>query len=505
MNPAALNFTSGTFDLTSDNLNIGSGGLFGSALALSSGMTVNVTDNASIAAGASLTMQGGEFSAATLSNSGTIGGSGQINAPLTNTSAGLVRALASDYPIFTGASNVNEGQIQLSGGAVEFTGALTNGAPGTLGPGGLITGNGSLIVGGGLFNLGNVALSAETNITGTVTNGSGGLVDTASGTTTFWGNLVNSGTIRTESGASTVFYGAVSGSGAFAGPGTASFESDLAITTSDNWQTMDGSVVLADNLVVNGSGTLAFGSSSSITETGGSNSLTMSGAGGTLILSGTDRYTGGTNVDAGTLYVTDTSAIADGTSLIVGAGGTFIFDPTFVAASNDTTAASDATTVVAPVTIPSQTTATTAAPVAANLAAPNPVSLSAPQAVAASVSDCPATPSMISVFDSAGDSPIPSSKTVASPVVALPLPTSVPSSRTKGLSKVVTVGALNTLATDQTIWWSIARRAAGDLAWLKQAARGSDNSDQQRKKDVAILALDTVFAQYGYPAKRWHC
>jgi len=37
----------------------------------------------------------------------------------------------------------------------------------------------------------------------------------------------------------------------------------------------------------------------------------------------------------------------------------------------------------------------------------------------------------------------------------------------------------------------------GDLAWLAQAANGSDNSDQQRKEDVAILALEVVFAQYG--------
>jgi autotransporter-associated beta strand protein len=48
---------------------------------------------------------------------------------------------------------------------------------------------------------------------------------------------------------------------------------------------------------------------------------------GELILSGVNTYTGGTTVDAGTLAITSNSAIADGTSLTVGAGGTFIFDP----------------------------------------------------------------------------------------------------------------------------------------------------------------------------------
>ena len=49
---------------------------------------------------------------------------------------------------------------------------------------------------------------------------------------------------------------------------------------------------------------------------------------GTLVLSGNDAYAGGTAVNAGTLMATTTTAIPDGTSLSVAAGGTFIFDPT---------------------------------------------------------------------------------------------------------------------------------------------------------------------------------
>ena len=60
--------------------------------------------------------------------------------------------------------------------------------------------------------------------------------------------------------------------------------------------------------------------------------LTLAGAGGTLILSDTSNYTGGTNVDAGTLIATDNGALSDNTSLTIGAGGAFIFDPTVSAA-----------------------------------------------------------------------------------------------------------------------------------------------------------------------------
>jgi len=37
----------------------------------------------------------------------------------------------------------------------------------------------------------------------------------------------------------------------------------------------------------------------------------------------------------------------------------------------------------------------------------------------------------------------------------------------------------------------------GNPAWPGQSANSSDNSDQRHKKDVAILALEAVFAQYG--------
>jgi len=50
---------------------------------------------------------------------------------------------------------------------------------------------------------------------------------------------------------------------------------------------------------------------------------------GTLVLSGTNNYSGGTLVNAGILAITSSTALPDGQSLTVGAGGTLIFDPSF--------------------------------------------------------------------------------------------------------------------------------------------------------------------------------
>ena len=102
------------------------------------------------------------------------------------------------------------------------------GQRGALGSGGQITGNGNLLVNGGLLNSGTMSLSAGNNIGGAVTNGPGAMISTAGGTTTFMDSVVNNGTVYTGNGAVTVFYGAVSGSGGFTGPGLAEFESNVS-------------------------------------------------------------------------------------------------------------------------------------------------------------------------------------------------------------------------------------------------------------------------------------
>jgi autotransporter-associated beta strand protein len=55
--------------------------------------------------------------------------------------------------------------------------------------------------------------------------------------------------------------------------------------------------------------------------------LTLSASNGTLVLSGSDTYAGGTIVTAGLLIAASNTALPNGSSLTVEAGGTFLFDP----------------------------------------------------------------------------------------------------------------------------------------------------------------------------------
>ena len=154
------------------------------------------------------------------------------------------------------------------------------------------------------------------------TNWSGGLPNGAGDTATF-------GAVITQARTVTIDEPTVLGEIVFdspqsytlSGTGTNTLTLDnsgsgATIAVTEGSEAIAAPLVLADKLTVIGSGTLAFGKSSSIT---GGYTLTMSGVGGTLILSGTDTYTGGTVVTSGTLILTSNTAIASGTSLTVGA------------------------------------------------------------------------------------------------------------------------------------------------------------------------------------------
>ena len=120
--------------------------------------------------------------------------------------------------------------------------------------------------------------------------------------------------------------------------------SGAMVAVADGINVIDAPVVLTDNLVVGGSGMLAFGNSSSITDNELGYSLTMNGIGGTLILSGSGNYTGGTNVTAGELEVTSSDALPVGGSLTVGANATSIFSDSLQAGSRNRRHASGAGT-----------------------------------------------------------------------------------------------------------------------------------------------------------------
>src|SRR5207247_786650 len=124
----------------------------------------------------------------TVNNTGLVHGNGRINGKVDNLSVvGEVRADALDRIVFTGTTgfgnSTNSGQINLFGGAVEFTGSLTNNA------GGRITGRGTFITHNGLImNGGTFALSGGTSdVLGPITNNSGGkIIVTGGSTSTFY-------------------------------------------------------------------------------------------------------------------------------------------------------------------------------------------------------------------------------------------------------------------------------------------------------------------------------
>ena len=127
--------------------------------------------------------------------------------------------------------------------------------------------------------------------------------------------------------------------------------SNATITVSAGSQTIAAPVVLENNVNVAVAGGTSLTISGGIGQSGGSQGLTLSG-GGTMILSGTDNYSGGTVVSAGTLIVTAPAALPSGGSLTVGAGGTFIFDPSVTPSKvttivpNETPAATSSDTIV---------------------------------------------------------------------------------------------------------------------------------------------------------------
>ena len=259
INNGVFQFNSGKFGLTNNNLVVGSGGIFGNTLNLTSGKEISVTNNTSISSGSILQVQGGAFSSGSLTNSGEIvlggitsringssltnngriTGTGQISSSLTNT--GEIRAVSGDRMVFSGASNTNQNQINIIGGTVEFDGAIRNEV------GGAIAGRGTLIVNAGLTNEGNIAFSGGyTDVLGDINNsGSGAIIVTGGATTTFFDDVINNGSeIRTSAGSQSVYLGSVSGSGAFTGTGTNYFEGDLRPGNSPSEVTFGGDIVL---------------------------------------------------------------------------------------------------------------------------------------------------------------------------------------------------------------------------------------------------------------------
>jgi autotransporter-associated beta strand protein len=175
---------------------------------------------------------------------------------------------------------------------------------------------------------------------------------------------------------------------------------------------------------------------------------------GTVVLSGANRYTGGTEVMAGRLVVDNSLAIAAGTSLTVGAGAAALFSPLVPIAYAPAVAASTSQVVVA----------------SASLVVPSPVDSNSSAAPAAS------TAGVGVAVNNLGPRPVIAKwqPRQSAPTVLMHAP-----------------------AADRVVGSSTVRRIDVDPAWLANAAGTSDRSDEDRRKEAAALALETVFAQYG--------
>ncbi len=121
-----------------------------------------------------------------------------------------------------------------------------------------------------------------------------------------------------------------------------------SVTVLSGSQTIASTVQIAGGnlaIALSGSGILNF--AGNISDDGSQRSLSLGGNGsGQLVLSGSNSYGGPTNVNAGTLYITNTNALPPESNLSVGPGGTFIFDPNGPAPTVATSSASHAASAV---------------------------------------------------------------------------------------------------------------------------------------------------------------
>ena len=124
-----------------------------------------------------------------------------------------------------------------------------------------------------------------------------------------------------------------------------SLSSTAAITVNNGTHEISAPIVLVSDTTVtvaNAADTLTL--SGDISGTGG---LTLEGN-GALILSGDNSYDSGTTVGSGTLYAVTSTALPDGSSLTVAAGGTFVFDPSLSGLNGQTLSASTVSAVPEP-------------------------------------------------------------------------------------------------------------------------------------------------------------
>jgi hypothetical protein len=206
-----------------------------------------------------------------LTNQGLVEGDGRLTARLSNVSSGQLRGGAGDNLILRspyGFGHTNSGRMDVLGGTLEVTGALTNQSTGQIfvdggtarlastvsnQSGGRITLNDGLVLfSGGLGNSGQLLVTfGESDVFGNVTNNAGGrIILSSNSNTSFYDAVVNNGELRVSAGSVATFFGNVSGSGTFTGTGTKFYEALFSPGSSPGLVTDEGDSSFGPGAVV---------------------------------------------------------------------------------------------------------------------------------------------------------------------------------------------------------------------------------------------------------------
>ena len=227
--------------------------------------------------------------------------------------------------------------------------------------------------------------------------------------------------------------------------------------TSDTLTLTDGS--LLDGSLSSGTRTVLSGMVGA--DLSGSGGLIKDGT-GSVVLSGSNDYSGGTTVLAGTLIVSSSASLPAGSSLTIGAGGVFIFEPS---QAGGPVAASAVPALSTAVPATSAAPATSTAIVAASVVANAPVAVSAFWVF---------SPSLVRPVGNLSYGPAEALSRAASDAVF------------KSYRSTV----------DRTVTPADNAQSASAWAWLAAIESAWDSSDQNKTTDSAVAALDEVLARF---------
>jgi len=278
--------------------------------------------------------------------------------------------------------------------------------------------------------------------------------------------ISNGGQVAVAAGSSLTVttYTSVTGNGVLNVSATGAFSTASVLTVDSGGSVLGGSVSAA---------AYQFNAGTVSANLSGPGSLAKS-TGGTVVLSGVDSYTGGTIVNDGTLIVANASALPNGTSLTVGAGGIFVFGPSQTASS------------------------VSAAGLAAPAAGTSAVSKASTPIVTASARvEVPVTASPLSIVSPFLGKQVknPPYVPVTAPVAkAAPTPATPP---TMSRASIDAVFATHRSAFDQTVPPADIVQPAFPWACLAALETSWNTADYNQKTDSNVEALDKVLARFG--------